>query len=322
VSKKFFLFSIVSIEILFGSGFLYKYYQNKVLENKVLGVETIAVIDKSKTVFVENEEAQYYWEFIPNGIEEDDQSWLPHKVTYNINGDGLNDLYDYSIEKKSNTYRIITLGDSFTYGHFVNTQDNWTEQLEDLLNKDTLGCQYDNFEVINLGMPGFDVQYIVQRYKEIGQKYNPDLILWFESGSGFYRLNEFMQPIIEECLGTEVAQKKNSYRPCWDKAGDMINEKYSIWDRSEVTKKYYDVFSSLDNTEKTSMIYYNSLSNDEKEIIDMWRNRYKNISFLPLVPRPSQEEKLLDGHPNAEGHKSMAQHFFKYLVEEKNICEK
>ena len=68
MSKKFFLFSIVSIEILFGSGFLYKYYQNKVLENKVLGVETIAVIDKSKTVFVENEEAQYYWEFIPNGI--------------------------------------------------------------------------------------------------------------------------------------------------------------------------------------------------------------------------------------------------------------
>lgn len=320
--KKIILLLVVLIEILSGSFFLFDYYQKESLKKKILGVETVATIDKSKTSLIESKQFKYYWQYNPGDDIEDFPVWLPDKVINHINDDGLNDRYDYQIEKKPNIYRIITLGDSFTYGHFVDTKNNWTEQLEDLLNNYALDCQYDSFEVINLGMPGYDIPYIVQRYKEVGQKYDPDLILWFESGSGFYRLNEFLQPIIEDCLDTELAQKKDSYRPCWDMAEDILEKKYSLWDRSEIFKEYYDDFFNLVDMKKTNVIYYKPLYGEEKDIADMWQERYSDAKFIPLVPTLKEEELLLDGHPNKDGHQSMAKHIFEYLKSEKNICEK
>ena len=58
------------------------------------------------------------------------------------------------IKKNKDTFRIITLGDSFTFGMYINTKDNWTELLEDKLNSD-MGCKnISMFEVINLGVGG------------------------------------------------------------------------------------------------------------------------------------------------------------------------
>lgn len=59
-------------------------------------------------------------------------------------------------------------------------------------------------------MPGFDIQYSVEIFKEVGQKYKPDLVIWFESGHGFSRQNEYMTPIIRECYEKKL---KRIYLP-------------------------------------------------------------------------------------------------------------
>ena len=77
---------------------------------------------------------------------------------------------------------------------FVNTKDNWSKKLEDILNKNLSKCNKINkFEVINLGEYGYDIQYSVERYKIRRQKYKPHLILWFLKNDDFEEINEIMR---------------------------------------------------------------------------------------------------------------------------------
>lgn len=115
------------------------------------------------------------------------------KVTYSINNDSLNDRYNYSIQKKSDVFRIITLGDSFTYGLYNNTSENWTELLEISLNNKKYCKSNKKFEVINLGVQGYDIQYSMERFRLRGKKYDPDLVVWLLNDSDFQAINEFIR---------------------------------------------------------------------------------------------------------------------------------
>ena len=160
--KKIILAFVVLTELIAGSVFLLNFYQRKIV-HRTQDPEKIAVIKKENLIFPEESEYQYYYELKPNIEEVDNKDWLPYEARYSYNGDGLNERFDYSTEKPADTFRIITLGDSFTYGHYVNTKDNWTERLEDMLNAPISDFpEIKKFEVINLGMPAFDIPYIVQ----------------------------------------------------------------------------------------------------------------------------------------------------------------
>jgi len=105
--------------------------------------------------------------------------WLGYTPAYTINSDTLNDGSEYQIQKPKDTYRIMTLGDSFTFGFYVNTYDSYPETLERLLNEQP--CN-NKFEVLNLGLPGYDIRQSLERFKRRGSKYNPDLVIWFLVG--------------------------------------------------------------------------------------------------------------------------------------------
>jgi lysophospholipase L1-like esterase len=115
------------------------------------------------------------WEWIP-GCEEFYCGWLipipPTKIK--INSDGFRD-YEYAIEKPVNTYRIIALGDSFTYGAGVELEDSWPKILERKLNELNNGVHY---EVLNFGVPGYNIHDQVEFLKMKGIKYTPDLVIF------------------------------------------------------------------------------------------------------------------------------------------------
>ncbi len=121
---------------------------------------------------------KYYYEPYANSRPKFSSNFAKENATYTINEDALNERKNYNLLKPQKTFRIITLGDSFTFGLYVDTKDNWTELLEDMLNKRMKCGNIDKFEVINLGIWGYDIQYSVERYKLRGKKYNPDLIIW------------------------------------------------------------------------------------------------------------------------------------------------
>src|SRR3989344_2460167 len=84
--------------------------------NRILGVTTVNPISASSIDFHRTGKLLYFYEPKPNSIDKPNEwvSFGPWEAT--INADALNERYDYDIHKPENVFRIITLGDSFTYG--------------------------------------------------------------------------------------------------------------------------------------------------------------------------------------------------------------
>ena len=89
-----------------------------------------------------------------------------------INADGLRER-DLPREKPADTRRILCLGDSVTFGHWVTAEQAFPRQLERVLSGRISG----RLEVINAGVPGYSPFQEARWLEEQGWSYQPDLIL-------------------------------------------------------------------------------------------------------------------------------------------------
>lgn len=321
------------VEVAAGAGFLGWYARlqaNK--RQQVLGTK-VTKIPEAQVVRFEEPELKNYYEFKPLEKIVDRAFWLDHEVTYHINGDGLNDLFDYPVEKQPGKMRIVIIGDSFTYGQYVDTQNNWSEVLERKLNERPDLCGQAGFEVINLGMPGFDVEELVRRYKHLGQKYQPDLVIWLESGSGFVRFNELLSPKVDACLDLHGGQldfeKKDDLaklEACFGKATDELMTEYPLEARGKLLQKYYDEFFSLNGTSRSIIFYYDfyyrERDYDYPPVVQELKNRYPQVKFIDEEPFDQHNKALhfVDGHPNVKGQQAIANVIYDYLINKQLLC--
>ncbi len=117
-------------------------------------------------------------------------------VTYEINSQGLRDR-EIPLEKPANTYRILMLGDSYTFGIGNNLEDTFSKRLEKKLNFDVIPAkvgisqvhsgdsrlrwndksQNIHYEVINGGCSSYApiLEYLFLIHK--GLKLHPDLVI-------------------------------------------------------------------------------------------------------------------------------------------------
>jgi|GEM_PF-509776 len=328
MKKKLLLVFLMGFEFVIGFGFLWIYFQHKKTQSQVLGTTMVAKIDETKVIKNLDKELSHYWEYKPNEVVSDNPLWLKSPITYAINSDGLNDQKNYEIEKNAQNYRIITLGDSFTFGHFVNTAENWTEVLEKMFSTQSIEkCGLGKIEVLNLGMPGFDSEEIVRRYQRIGQKYNPDLVVWFESGSGFYRNNEVMQPLIEDCFNKNSSESADSesiykiYGNCWTQASSYMSENYTENQLLQQLEVNINDLLSLVSQDKMAFIYNDEGQYYKESYINNWQNKYPQASFyFPTLKLDEEIAHLADGHPNQLGHKRIARAVFDFILANKLQC--
>jgi hypothetical protein len=102
--------------------------------------------------------SQYEWQGIP----------------VSINSHGLRDG-EIGYEKPENTFRILNLGDSIAMGWGVRQEETYGKRLQDVLNStQDRGVQY---QVINAGVPGWNLENELTYLRAEGMKYEPDLIL-------------------------------------------------------------------------------------------------------------------------------------------------
>jgi lysophospholipase L1-like esterase len=109
-------------------------------------------------------------------------TWTPNlniqvdkpEFTYerSINSLGLAD-YEWSMEKDSQVFRVLCLGDSFTEGDAVAYDKSYVAVLRKLWQKQ--GKQ--SVEVLNGGVCGSDPFYNYWHYKEVLSSYRPDLVI-------------------------------------------------------------------------------------------------------------------------------------------------
>jgi hypothetical protein len=92
--------------------------------------------------------------------------------TFRLNSKGFKDI-EFNKEKEPGAYRILGIGDSFTFG-VVPYEDNYLTLLENMLNSPTDGQRY---EVINMGIAGGALDHYLAILLREGLELGPDLVL-------------------------------------------------------------------------------------------------------------------------------------------------
>lgn len=101
------------------------------------------------------------------------ESYVWEGIPVEINDPGFrNEPFDVAVPE--NTYRILNLGDSVVFGWEVSQEETYGKQLQKRLSEDRNDRHY---EVINAGVPGWNLQMEEDFLIQEGLGYGPDLVI-------------------------------------------------------------------------------------------------------------------------------------------------
>ena len=299
-------------------------------KNAILGTQlSVNPIYYEKLIFPETDGLKYFYELEPNTTNVIKLAWEntngPKYPTYKINADGLNQVKNFPSEKPKGTFRIVALGDSFTFGANVNTEDNYPSQLQRILNNE---CKDTKFEVLNLGVGGYDIQYAVERFKLRGQKYDPDIILWLIINDDLLRYNELLKPkfrkYYKEMQDSGEFEKQfqiDEIRAPWNRAKDEVVNEIGEAKLLEIQNGFLQVINQY--FKKNLLIFtFSETEQKYKTIMQNLQNSRIGIFYYDQLPYLYSIDKaaLPDKHPSPVGHNIIANKVFEYLKENKLIA--
>ena len=97
-------------------------------------------------------------------------------VPVRINSLELHDAREYRLDKQPNTFRVLVLGDSVTFGH--GSVNSYPALLEERLRRWRPDVDW---QVWNAGVPGYNTSQELAHLNEVGARFRPDLVV-----VGFY----------------------------------------------------------------------------------------------------------------------------------------
>jgi hypothetical protein len=95
-------------------------------------------------------------------------------VPVHINSLGFRDTREYSLDKPPGTVRILVLGDSVTFGHGALAETTYPYLLEQRLKQ---WRPQVNWQVWNLGVPGYNTRQELAYLERVGPRFRPDLVI-------------------------------------------------------------------------------------------------------------------------------------------------
>jgi lysophospholipase L1-like esterase len=264
-----------------------------------------------------------------------------NKTVVFINAYGFRSNYEIN-KTKSSAFRILVLGDSVTWGAYMNQSDVFTIILEEKLNRKKC-C----FEVINAGVGGYNTIQELELLKKEGLSFDPDLlIVQFDftdtretkkgiiNGTVYIGNPDLKVPIIIKLpFGIDKTLSKQSrayqviniglantlyrkkilegdielYDPYFDKTKEAINEIKQIAYSNNMDL----LFIITPSTSKPRAL--------EEERIIKELNRL-NITYIDFDGKFREEgfDKVFvkndNVHPNKEGHNLIADGLFEWLT--------
>jgi lysophospholipase L1-like esterase len=95
------------------------------------------------------------------------------EVEYRVNAEGLRGR-ETTIEKPAGVRRVAVLGDSIAFGYWVAEEDAFPRQLEAMLGTAGAGGPV---EVLNFGVPGYNLDQEVEALRAKALAFSPDLVV-------------------------------------------------------------------------------------------------------------------------------------------------
>ncbi len=241
-------------------------------------------------------------------------------TTIEISSQGLRDC-EYSYAKLKNTKRIAILGDSIAFGWGVENVQCFPRLLENTLN---LSFGKVKFQVLNFAVPGYNLEQELITLREKVLKFNVDYVL-------IYCINrDFEEPVMEKNIFWKLFEHSYiirmayfSYRKILGKFNVSFGN-YSYYYRG--ANKVMPIFESLtrilkENNIKLIFVFHN-IAHDDISGLENLKRAFKrnNTSFFVInnYPHWSQAMEIpKDYHPNAGGHKIIAETLFYFLKDNK-----
>jgi hypothetical protein len=135
------------------------------------------------------------YELVPGSVDGDQH----------ISSQGLRD-HEYALAKPRGVFRILLIGDSIAYGFGLPQEDAIAKQLEGMLSGYP-SAGVSRFEVLNLGVSGYNIDQVVENLRARGLRWQPDLILYA------YCLNDPQADSFElDSLKAQLSPAEMSYR--------------------------------------------------------------------------------------------------------------
>lgn len=223
----------------------------------------------------------------------------PYYVQYTCNSLGFRD-HEYINPKPSDTYRIVCLGDSFTWGQGVHQNDVYAKKLELLLNEERKDIS--RFEVINCGRCGYSTSE--ERYCLLQQamEYSPDLVI-------LQMCDNDNEQHIEGEGRTVSYDTKRSFKQCADEL--------------ELLQKFCDDHRI---TLVAMLFRYGAMNRTWKQLLSEVKSRQSLMRLniidtgIDITNRPSRQwlgidlwVDYSDGHPNEIAHQLAAKSVNSFL---------
>lgn len=319
------IFSLLILVQILLIGALIKNITNK----EVLGTTSINTLSAGGLIYKEINNLKYFYEMKPNAIIKPEVKFDGlENISYKINADGLNQIENYSLTKNKDVFRIVTIGDSFTFGQNVNTEDNYPSQLQDLLNKEMICPTIKKIEIFNLGVPGYDIQYAIERLRNRGIKYDPDLVLWLIIPDDLKRINELQKPLLNkyEKESRESGKYKEQiankiYYANWQRARNEITNQLGGEANILISQRKYMAEINFIYTKKLVFLSFPDMGYSYKKFIQDFQGNNQNMFFFDALPdiKKTPEATLPDLHPSKKGHTLIAKSTIQYLLTKKII---
>ena len=258
-----------------------------------------------------------------------------------VNPQGRRDR-GYGFEKGEDVFRIVAVGDSFTWGTGVRRLDDiFLMRLEQMLNRDGRG----RFQIINGAQNGWNTADEYRWLQSEGVRFEPDLIVVVYFFNDATRM--LTNPLIAAAVHRRAASQSAGRSRLWSfllyrywryvlsrqtmqayKEAYFAADKAALWRQCQSDILAIQVLARARRAELLFVIfpilmemrrgYYFQDIHDE--VVDfLRRNRIGAHSLLPaLSAYPGSAESLWvsveDAHPNEKAHAIVARSLYEYLL--------
>ena len=287
-------------------------------KNSTLGATFVPTASsRPKYIYPAVDGLKHFFELMPDTVNVIVPNWEntggPKTPVYTINSDGLNQHENINPDKPDGVFRVAAIGDSFTFGEYVNTEDNFPSKLQRLFEQN---CKNRRFETVNLAVGGYDIRYAVERYRIRGIKYDSDLIVWLIIDDDLRRIDELLLPKNQE-LEQKMKEGNLASGPeyaAWLMArNEVIN---SLGGEDEVLKMQEGYLRDLNKhySRRLAVFTFKNTDAKYKSVLKDFVNSRGN-SFYGEIDDLTKEglTSLPDGHPSPLGHERMALGIFEQL---------